>query len=472
MTGEIESAELRTLTHLIGHDAAGLFGRAPLGACLAPRSPNLMAVIGDSTAEQIHLDSQRRNRAAYNHVFLGAAMAGNRLILTGNFGKSGERTDQTASRLAAALASGAGALYISEGMNNFSQAPYTHAVSGAVVTLAQAGAQAFADTLAKIDAALALGLKVIVALCAGASNFSAAMIGQMWIYNQALRRAAELRPNLWLLDMPAVLHDPTSTPASLAFRAGYLHTGDAVLAHESVTGAYHAAKAFAEILRDVMRPLPRSRVSRSNQRTGDNRLQLALNPLFNATSGAAGVLGAGGSLASGTTAVPYEWTVARNSGDTTTSFQVGVESNAEGGNDLVIGYSVSTAGGGVRVYQDLAGSSAYWQAGDVLQGFSTVTVASGSTGLACARPYVEINGATAGVGATIMASGAMSDAAHGVFPSTESFVLEDATEPIAVPAYDSKGYLSFKALGLICATPGSGTVRLRMPHLDVRSTLI
>jgi hypothetical protein len=272
--------------------------------------------------------------------------------------------------------------------------------------------------------------------------------------------------------MPAVLHDPTSTPASLAFRAGYLHTGDAVLAHESVTGAYHAAKAFAEILRNVMRPLPRSRVSRSNQRTGDNRLQLALNPLFNAASGAAGVLGAGGSLASGTTAVPYEWTVARNSGDTTTSFQVGVEANAEGGNDLVIGYNVSTAGGGVRVYQDLAGSSAYWQAGDVLQGFSTVTVASGATGLACARPYIEINGVTGGASATIMASGAMSDTAHGVFPSTESFVLEDATEPIAVPTYDSKGYLSFKALGLICATPGSGTVRLRMPHLDVRSTLI
>ncbi|MBB1250518.1 SGNH/GDSL hydrolase family protein [Rhizobium sp. G21] len=472
MTGDIENAEIRALTHLIGHDAAGLFGRASLGACLAPRSPNLLAVIGDSTAEQVHLDSQRRNRAAYNHVFLGSAMAGARLILSGNFGKSGDRTDQTAARLPAALSSGAGALYISEGMNNFSQAPYTHAVSGAVVTPAQAGAQAFADTLAKIDAALALGLKVIVALCAGASNFSAAMIGQMWIYNQALRRAAELRPNLWLLDMPAILHDPASTPVSIAFRAGYLHTGDAVLAHESVTGAYHAAKAFAEILREVMRPLPRSRVSRANQRSADNRLQLALNPLFNATSGAAGVLGAGGSLASGTTAVPYEWTVARSSGDTTTSFQLGVEANAEGGNDLVIAYSVSTAGGGLRVYQDLAGSSSFWQAGDVLQGFSTVTIMAGSAGLACARPYIEINGVTAGVGATMIASGVMSDTAHGVFPTVETFVLEDATEPIAVPAYDTKGYLSFKALGLICAAPGAGVVRLRMPHLDVRSTLI
>jgi hypothetical protein len=272
--------------------------------------------------------------------------------------------------------------------------------------------------------------------------------------------------------MPAVLHDPASTPDTLAFRSGYLHTGDAVLAHEGVTGAYFVAKAFAAILREIMRPLPRSFVSRANQRTADNRLQLALNPLFNATTGNAGVLGAGGSLAAGTTSVPYEWTVARNSGDTTTSFQVGVEANAEGGNDLVIGYNVSVAGGGVRVYQDLAGSSAYWLAGDVLQGFATVAVAAGSTGLACARPYIEINGVTGGVSATIMASGAMSDTAHGVFPSSESFVLEDATEPITAPAYDTKGYLSFKALGLTCATPGSGTVRLRMPHLDVRSTLI
>ncbi|MDH6266892.1 lysophospholipase L1-like esterase [Rhizobium sp. SG_E_25_P2] len=472
MTGEIETADLRALTHLIGHDAGGLFGRAPIGACLAPRSPNLLAVIGDSTAEQIHLDSQRRNRSAYNHVFLGAAMAGCRVILTGNFGKSGERTDQTAARLSAALASGAGTLYISESINNFSQAPYTHAVSGAVVTLAETGAQAFVDTLAKIDAALASGLKVIVALCGGASNFSAAMIGQMWIYNQALRRAAELRPNLWLLDMPALLHDAASTPDTLAFRSGYLHSGDTVLAHESVTGAYFVAKAFADILRDVMRPLPRSHISRANQRSADNRLQLALNPLFNAMSGNAGVLGAGGSLAAGTSAMPYEWTAARNSGDTTTAFQLGVEANADGGNDLVIAYSVSVAGGGVRVYQDLAGSSSFWQAGDVLQGFATVAVASGSTGLACARPYIEINGVSGGVSTTIMASGAMSDTAHGVFPSTESFVLEDATEPIAVPVYDTKGYLSFKALGLTCAAPGSGVVRLSMPHLDVRSALI
>jgi len=474
MSGEIELADQRTLTHLIGHDSAGLFGRMAVGAAATPRSFNRIAVIGDSTAEQIHLDSARRNRSAYNHFFVGNALAGNPLSLTGNFGVSGERTDQTLARLTAALATGAGTLYISEGINNFAQAPYTHAISGQSIAVAQAGSQAFADTLTKIDAALALGLRVIVALCHGASNFGSAQIGQMFVYNNALRRAAELRPNLWLLDTPSVLHDPAATSSALTFRTGYLRSGESTLAHESVLGAYFVAKEFAKILLDVMRPIPRNKAVRANQRSADNRVQLLLNPLFNATAGTSGVLGAGGALASGVSAVPFEWSFARNSGDTTTTFTVGVEANAKGyGNDLVIAYNVSVAGGGVRVFQDLTGANAdYWLAGDVLQGFATTAVDAGATGLAAARPYVEINGTISGVNATITSTGAMSDTSHGVFPATEGFTLEDATEPITVPTYSSKGYLSFKALGITCAEAGVGTVRLSMPQLLVRSTLV
>ncbi|OQP84600.1 hypothetical protein BTR14_18375 [Rhizobium rhizosphaerae] len=475
MAGEIEQADIRALTHVLGHDEQGLFGRNTIGSIIAPRSLNIIAAIGDSTVEQMHLDSGvYRNRSAYNHFFIGNALAGNPVARAYNFGKSGERTDQTLARLSAALATDAGVLYISEGINSIAQAPYTHAVSGATVAADQVGAQAFADTLTKVDAALAKGMRVIVVLCHGAANYTAAQIKQLVIYNAALRRLAELRPNVWLLDAPSILHDPSTTPNSLAFRTGYMRTGEATLVHESATGAYFVGKLFAGVLRNILRLLPRNSVDGSNQRV--NGLQLVNNPLFNATSGNAGTMGAGGSLASGTSALPFEWNFRRVSGDSTTTFTVGVEPNAEGnGNDVVITYNVTTAGGGVRINQDLAGTSPngdYWPPGTMLQAFGKTTVIAGATGLASVQPMIEMNGTLNGVSTTQVTHALLNDTSHGLYPSTEGFSMDHASEVLTVPAYSARAYLSFRALELVCATAGTGTVRVNMPQLAVRSTLI
>ncbi|KQR67858.1 SGNH/GDSL hydrolase family protein [Rhizobium sp. Leaf341] len=446
------------------------------GAASRRRSFNVIASIGDSTVAQQYLDTNfARNRSVYNHFFVGNALAGNRIARNYCFGVSGERTDQTLARLQAALDTGAGVLYISEGINSIAQAPYTHAVSGQTVPAATVGASAFADTLTKVDAALALGMRVIVVLCHGAANYSAAQIKQLVIYNAALRRMAELRPNVWLLDAPAILHDPTSSPNALVFRTGYMRTGEATLVHESTLGAYFVGKAFAKVLAEVMRLLPRSAVDGGNQRV--NGQQLLLNPLFNATSGNAGaIIGAGGSLASGTTAVPFEWYVARAAGDSTTTFTIGVEPNAEGnGNDVVITYNVTTVGGGVRLYQDLAGTSPngdYWTPGVTLQGFGKTTTVSGSVGLAFVQPRIEMNGTLGGVGTTLFTHSLLGDTASGLLPSTEGYAFEHATELLQVPAYTARAYLSFRALDLVCGTPGTGTVRVNMPQMSVISSLI
>ncbi|TCM57766.1 GDSL-like lipase/acylhydrolase family protein [Rhizobium sp. PP-F2F-G48] len=474
MAGEIELSDIRTLTHVLGHDAQGLFGRAPIGKIAAPRSFNIVAALGDSTVQQMHLDSTVRNRATYNHFFIGNALSGNRIARAYNFGVSGERTDQTLARLPAALATDAGVLYISEGVNSIAQAPYTHAVSGLTVSAATVGASAFADTQTKVDAALALGLRVIVVLCHGATNYTAAQIKQLVIYNAALRRLAELRQNVWLLDAPAILHDPATSPTSLVFRTGYMRLGEATIVHEATTGAYFVGKAFARILSEVMRLLPRNSVDGSNQRV--NGQQLMNNPFFNATTGNAGTLGAGGSLAAGTSAVPREWLFNRASGDTTTTFTVGVEPNADGnGNDVVITYNVTTAGGGVRVVQDLAGTSPngdYWVPDTVLQGFSKISVAAGSTGIASVQTSVDMNGTLNGTSTTLTTHALLGDLASGLLPSTEGYAFEHATEQIQVPAYSARAYLSFRALNLLCGAPGTGTVRLNMPQLNVISTLV
>ena len=65
MAGEIEALNLITPTHVVAHNASGIAGRATIGSVIAPRSFNIVAAIGDSTVEQIHLDSGIfRNRSA------------------------------------------------------------------------------------------------------------------------------------------------------------------------------------------------------------------------------------------------------------------------------------------------------------------------------------------------------------------------------------------------------------------------
>jgi len=447
---------------------------SPFGTGSATRSSNVVAGIGDSTVDQMTADTPKRNFSAYNHVPVGNALAENRIARLLNFGKSGDRTDQTLARLPAALASGAGVLYISEGINSFAQAPYVHAVTGLTISAAEVGASAFADTLQKIDAGLALGMSVIVALCHGAENYTAAQIKQMVIYNAAIRRAAEVRPNVWILDSPAILHDPTTTPNAIVFRTNYMRAGEATRVHEGTLGAYFVGKAFALILREVMRLLPRNNVDGTNQRA--NGLQLLNNPFFNATTGNAGVLGAGATLAGGTAAAPREWNFNRQSGDTTCNFTVGVEPNAQGnGNDLVIAATATVPGTGVRVSQDLAGTPPngdFWMPGAVLQGFSKIAVISGATGLASVNTQIEMNGTLDGVSTTQTTHALLGDVPSGLFPSTEGFNFDLMTEQMLVPAYSARAYLSFKALNLVFGTAGSATVRVNMPQMSVLSTLV
>jgi hypothetical protein len=476
MAGELDLQTLRTLTHFLGHDATGLAGRMPIGRAMTPRSFNTWVGLGDSTIEQLHLDTPVfRNRSAYNHYNVANALSGNRVTRCFNFGKSGERTDQVLARLDAALATGAGVLLISEAINNFGQAPYVHAVTGVTVSALESGAAAFADTLKKVDAALDLGMRVVVALCHGSSNFTAAMIKQLVIYNAALRRMAELRPNVWLIDAPSVLHDPTTSQAAIVFRTNYMRSGEGAFTHEAMLGSFYVGKLMAKVMPEIVpRVIPRNSVDGSNQRT--NGMQLANNPLLTATSGSAGIIQTGGALASGTTVIPFEWLFRRVTGDTTTTFTLGVEPNPDGnGNDAVIDYNVTTAGGGVRMTQDLAGTGLpgdAWLPGTIVQGFGKITVMPGSTGLASAQTQIEMSGTLDGATVTQVTHSLLNDLTHGVYPSTEGFSLDLATEPLLVPSYSARAYLSFRALELVCATPGTGRVRVNMPHLAVLSPLV
>lgn len=432
---------------------------------------------GDSLIDQAHMDANNLRRSAYNDLPLANAMSGNRAIFVINRATSGERSDQILQRFLADVASGAiaaagiGTVIFNMGTNDIGLAPYLDVVSKTWITLAGAGANIVKNAITLIDTCISMGIQVMFQTIHGASNYSQAQIDQLEFANARFR--AFRRHRLFLLEMRDLLRDPlTTTISTLAFRSGFLkQDAGPVYVHEAVPGAIPVAKRRATLLQAMMDPLPQHYADAAVEYSATRSFQRMMNPQFVVGGGGtAGVLGTGGTLGvnpvgGALTAVPDYWTCARISGDVASTWTVNVKEDSIGRYvELVV--DNGAANGGVRLHQSIV-SNNNWSYGETLQGFSTVEIANGAVNVACASPYLEINGTINSINATITAQGCGNDNAHGVFPGTEVYTLEDATEPVTIPTYESKGYVNFRAVHILFGAAGSGTFKVRFPRLDV-----
>jgi lysophospholipase L1-like esterase len=407
------------------------------------RSLNLWAALGDSRVEQIHADTTngsgpKLRRTTYNHANIGNALAGNRVRFL-NFGVSGDRTDQVLARLPAAIASGAGVLYIHCGVNNIGLAPYTRADNGVQVTTANVGAVTLADITTMVNAGLAAGMVVVVTGDPGGTGITGGALNQLTILNTGLRALARTQRNVIYFDLPSVVRDPLGNLGGLTFRSGYYLVEGGIQTHEATPGAVAGGKLFASLIKELVPALNQHFVDATENATTS---QLFYNP----------------TLVQVDNNFPVGYAIQKTAGAGGATWTTSVAARADGrGNELTVNYTFASAGDSLRVFQDAPGGSVV--AGDTLQIFSEYTVVAGSTGLAAVFPNIEANLNTG----VFVTSGCASDAVHGAIPTTSDLVIQDATERMTVPAFASLNYISADAMRLVASGPGSGTVRLLMP---------
>lgn len=338
---------------------------------------------------------------------------------------------------------------------------------GTYISLANVADHIIANAATLIDTAISLGIQTIFRTIHGASNMNASQIAALEDTNRRIRLLQHGR-RLWLLETRAALRDQLTTTAStIAFRSGYMANDPGpVYVHEGIPGALAVGKLLADIVKQAIPPLPYGYADAASAYSAGSPMQLTANPSF---SGTAGTLGTGGTLgtnpAGGALAgVPTGWNARRALSDTTTTFTVNVKEDAEG-RFIELVATATTANGGVMLTQDIATS--LWDAGENIQGFSKVEIVSGATNLAMAATTLEINGTGVTPTTTVAQDlGHPSGTTWGVFPSTEGFVFEQATEVLTVPAFTAKGYLAFRAVYVQFTAAGSATIRVRFPRLE------
>lgn len=445
----------------------------------ATKSTNLVALYGDSLVAQTFMDPGTRvRRTVYNSINIANALSGQRMQFVVKRAASGERSDQILQRFLADLgngslvASGAGTLIFTMGTNDIAQSSYTDLLSGAAVTLTNVADNIVANAARLLNACSALGIQCIFRTLHGASNYNAAMIAATADANRKIQALCKGRRDVHLLEVRDALRNPlTTTSSAITFRTGAMMNDSGVFVHEAVPGAYAVGKKLAEIIKEAIPPLPVSYSDASERYSANYPTQLLTNPEFSGTSG---TLNAGGTLGTNATGgalagVPTSWIARRRANDTTTAFTVNVGEDAAGRYvEFVI--TATAANGGILFQNEVTSPATKVAAGEVLQGFSTVEVMSGATNLGAASPSMDFNYTRDGVNASIYAHGCNQPGTgvgnYGVFPSTEGFTFEDATEPATLPAFDSVQWIVSRALDIIFMAPGSATIRVRRPRLE------
>lgn len=323
------------------------------------RLPHVVAPLGDSRAAAVYVDSAQRGYTASSALNWANAYLGQRLIIGQGFGKSGDRTDQVLARLPAAIASGAGMLYILVGLNDISQNYPTAATSGAT---------AFANVRTMIDAGRTAGMIVVVEAEVAANNLTGAQIAQVNEFNALLFEYGERTPGLHINDARFTVMQPSYGDGALQFRAGLSYDG----IHLNGRGSSYAGEALAALLDRLVPPRPGVALNTRTALVGLGRRQLLANPIFMTTTG--GTLNTG---ASGT--VPAGFGGVVSGGGATATY--GTQADVDGiGNNAVIDATFTAGGSQVRLFQDVA--AANYQAGDIVEGVAVIDVLGTPTGLA------------------------------------------------------------------------------------------
>lgn len=423
------------------------------------RLPHIVAPIGDSRVEALYLDGGQRNRNARSPLNVANSLLGHRLVIGDGWGKSGDRTDQFFARLPAAIASGAGTLYVQGGVNNLGQTAtgftYTHAKTGEIVTIDTVAAVTFRDLREIAEAARAAGMIVVIENEIGGNGLTTAeKIAALMSLRQLIAEYGDRTPGVFVHDSFASVMQPgTTTPT---FKT--LHAYDGT--HENARGAYWHAKSLARLLGAIV-PAGRSVLSRGMLDVPANgRRQLLANHLFLTTTGGTAVTGITGN-------VPASFATSLTNATATLS----TAANADGiGNGLQMAVDFSAAGM-ARLSQALngTGAGAYHatvSAGDVLEAVAEVEIVGNPTVLA---------GVSLELAAFSGTGGALTLSTDQVMPGAptandvginEPAVLTLRTRAVVVPA--AVGAFPYVTATIRVATTAAGSATVIVRQLAVR----
>lgn len=347
---------------------------------LAPtKHANVWAVLGDSLAAALTVDTTlKQNSAATSPINWANSLSGGRAkycaLNNGNFGVSGERTEQIMARVPAVVSTNAGLVFIFAGTNDIGQNYPTAA------TCAERCASNIENM---VRAILAGGARhVVVILPLGSTGWTAAQYTILYDLHQRLKEMVERIPSVYLFDpAPAVLNAANSTTA-IAAKTNYFY--DAT--HPNGRGAYYWGKALAS---DVVTPLvaPYPRISHLNA-TDVQAAAFINNGLFWTQTGGTNSIGA--ALTSG--AVPGGFTLLR-SGSATVAITYGTDDGTaldpSMGSKVILTITFTAAGEYVRLQQDV--STTGISPGDAFDAGCRARVTSGMDNLTAAKMHMSVS---------------------------------------------------------------------------------
>jgi len=314
--------------------------------------------LGDSRVDAVTIDglpgtTQLRYGAA-SGLNCANALIGGRLTVLPDFGISGQRTDEIAKRIDAAIATGAGTLYLMCGVNDIAQNYPTAETSGTI---------AFQNIRAMAEKAVAAGMIAVVELEVGANSLTAGQWAQIEELNAQLIDWAEGARDIYLCDVRGEMMNPAA--GGTTFRAGYSYDGT----HEAPRGSFVHGRILAKLFAQLI--LPRPTTARAAiQLPAYGRRQLLENPLFVSTSGGLRSGDVGGD-------VPGSWTVRASSGATVV---LSSRADPEGvGNNLILSITFSAAGDEIYLTQDVALNK--WFGGDIVQASLVAELLEATTAL-------------------------------------------------------------------------------------------
>lgn len=405
------------------------------------RLPHVATAIGDSRIAALYLDGARQNRAATSPLNWANALAGQRLTIGATFGVSGDRTDQMLGRLDAAIATGAGLLYIQGGVNDIGQSYPTAATSGAT---------AFANIRAMAEAARTAGMTVVIeAEVGGATIGTPALVAQVEELNARLFAYAEGTPGVHVHDARAAVMNPVNADGALQYRAGFAYDGT----HVNGRGACAWGESLSMLLTAIVPARAGRLIQNRAQLPANGRRQLAANPLFaTATGGTAGTGVTG--------AVPMGWSVTRTGAATAT---VSTAASAlDMGNDVTIDMSFTAAGEQIRLIQTIAPTD--WQPGDVAEGVAQIDYLGTPTGLA--GVFLQLQHNTGAGGASYDSMDLFSPNSTGYVAPAHAMTLTLRTKGYAVPPTVGAG--AYQSISVRAVASGAGNARIMVRQIGVR----
>lgn len=301
---------------------------------------HIVASIGDSRVAAVGMDAAKRLYSAFSGLNWANELLGNRLTILPDFGVSSERTDQIMKRTEAAIATGAGTLYILCGVNDVAQ---QYPSAGA------SGETSFENIKFMAERGVAAGMLVIVALEVGADSLDAAQQGQVAELNALLVDWAELTDNVWIDDVRAEVMDPTR--GGTKFRPGLSYDGT----HQSPRGSFVHGRKLAKLFERLAPPRPVA-VQSPIEVPSAKRRQLLANPMFATPTG-------GQRSGAVTGPVPIGWAL-RAAGTATVAASTRADPDGLG-NHVILDINFGAANEEVTFVQDVAPEN--WRAGDIVQ---------------------------------------------------------------------------------------------------------